>query len=551
MSSKTLLIIGGVAGGASAAARARRLDEGLKIILVERGEAISFANCGLPYHIGGEIEDRDDLVIQTPQRMKKRFNIDVLTRTEALSIDRQAKAVRLRDLASGQERDQPYDLLLLSPGAEPFKPPIPGLGLPGAFTLRNLADMDRIKARVDAKPEGRALVLGGGYIGLEMAEALRRRGMAVTLAEAAPQVMGPADPEMAFYLHETLREQGVDLRLSCALKGLAPGAGDALLADLGGAQAEPFDLVLAAIGVKPESKLAREAGLNLGQRGGIVVDACMRTEDPAIWAVGDAVEVLDFVSGKPAQIPLAGPANRQGRIAADCMLGRSSAYKGTQGTAICKLFDSAIAMTGLSEKALKAAGIPCEKVYLHPAHHAGYFPGAEQMHLKLLFDPASGRILGAQAVGSAGVDKRMDVLAVALRAGLSVRDLQDLELSYAPPFGSAKDPVNFAGFLAGNVLDGDVALCHSEELRSPKPGQLLLDVRTPGEFAEGAIPGAINIPVDDLRRRLAELPKEKELLVNCQVGLRGYLACRILSQHGFRCRNLSGGYLTYLSATKA
>jgi NADPH-dependent 2,4-dienoyl-CoA reductase/sulfur reductase-like enzyme/rhodanese-related sulfurtransferase len=547
MTSKTLLIIGGVAGGASAAARARRLDEGLKIILVERGEAISFANCGLPYHIGGEIEDRDDLIIQTPQRMKRRFNIDVLIRTEALSIDRQAKAVRLRDLASGQEREQAYDLLLLSPGAEPLRPPIPGLELPGAFTLRNLADMDRIKALVDAKPQGRALVIGGGYIGLEMAEALRLRGMQVALVEAAPQVMGPADPEMAFWLHEVLREQGVDLRLSCALKGLAPGGASGLLADLGGAKPEPFDLALAAIGVKPESKLAREAGLRLGRRGGIVVDASMRTEDPSIWAVGDAVEVVDLVSGKPAQIPLAGPANRQGRIAADSMLGRASAYKGTQGTAICKLFDTAIAMTGLSEKALKDAGIACEKVYLHPAHHAGYYPGAEPMHLKLLFDPQSGRILGAQAVGGAGVDKRIDVLAVALRAGLTVRDLQDLELSYAPPFGSAKDPVNFAGFLAGNALDGDVALCHSGDVSAPKVDQLLLDVRTPAEFKEGAIPGAINIPVDDLRRRLAELPKDKELLVNCQVGLRGYLACRILSQNGFRCRNLSGGYLTYLS----
>jgi NADPH-dependent 2,4-dienoyl-CoA reductase/sulfur reductase-like enzyme/rhodanese-related sulfurtransferase len=483
--------------------------------------------------------------------MKKRFNIDVLTRTEAQSIDRQAKTVRLRDLASGQEREQAYDLLLLSPGAEPLRPPIPGLGLPGAFTLRNLADMDRIKALVDADPKGRALVLGGGYIGLEMAEALRRRGMAVTLAEAAPQVMGPADPEMAFWLHEALREQGVDLRLSCALKGLAPGEGAALLADLGGAQAEPFDLVLVAIGVKPESKLAREAGLKLGARGGIVVDASMRTEDPSIWAVGDAVEVVDLVSGKPAQIPLAGPANRQGRIAADSMLGRASAYKGTQGTAICKLFDATIAMTGLSEKALKAAGIACEKVYLHPAHHAGYYPGAEPMHLKLLFAPEDGRILGAQAVGGAGVDKRIDVLAVALRAGLTVHGLQDLELSYAPPYGSAKDPVNFAGFLACNVLDGDVALCHSAEARAPKPSQLLLDVRTPAEFAEGAIPGAINIPLDDLRRRLGELDKGKELLVHCQVGLRGYLACRILSQHGLRCRNLSGGYLTYLSTASA
>ncbi len=540
---KRIVIVGGVAGGASAAARARRLDENAEIIMFERGEYISFANCGLPYHIGGAIPKRDSLLVQTPERMAWRFGIDVRVNTEVIKIDRQRKEVISRDKKSGSEQATPYDYLILSPGAEPIKPAIPGIDHPRVFTLRNIPDMDAIKKVVDNEQPQHAVVVGGGYIGLEMAEALHERKIRVTLVELADQVFNVIDREMATPLHRQLRLHGVDLRLGVSLTNIT-GEGNGLKLDLSDNQSINTALVIMAIGVRPETKLAENAGLNLGPRGGIAVNEHMQTNDPAIYAVGDAVEVKSFIAGLDSLIPLAGPANRQGRIAADNIFGRNSVYKNTQGTAICKVFDLSVGMVGLSEKLLKKQKIAYEKVYTHPQSHAGYYPGAAAIRLKLLFDPTDGKILGAQAVGSDGVDKRIDVLAVAQRAGMTVYELQDLELSYAPPYGSAKDPVNYAGFVASNALNGDVQLAHVDQL-PPGKNQILLDVRTLPEVQTGTIEGAMVIPLDELRGRLDELPKGKELIVFCKVGLRGYIACRLLSQRGYRCRNLSGGYTTY------
>ena len=544
---KRILIIGGVAGGASAAARARRLSEDAHIIMFERGEHISFANCGLPYHIGEIITDRQRLLVQTPAAMKKRFNIEVRTRTEVTAIDTAGRQLLAVDLSTGNQTRESYDAVILSPGAEPIRPPIPGIDSRRILTLRSMADMDAIKHVVDKDKPARAVVVGGGYIGLEMAEALRARKLDVTLVELANQVFGPADPEMASILHQQIKLHGVDLRLGTSVTGFADEA-DGLKVSLSSGQTVTCGIAIMAIGVRPEVKLARQAGLKIGESGGIWVDENMRTSDPNIYAVGDAVEVQDFVTGAPALIPLAGPANRQGRIAADNIFGRPSRYRKTQGTSICKVFDLAVGMTGLSEKAIRRKGLSYEKVYVHPASHASYYPGASQLTLKLLFDPASGKILGAQAVGADGVDKRIDVLAVAMRAGMTVMDLQDLELSYAPPFGSAKDPINYAGFVASNVVSGDVKLCHAEDVLFPREDQLLLDVRMPAEVQSGTIPGSLNIPLDDLRDRLGQLPPDKEIIAFCAVGLRGYVACRILSQNGFRCRNLSGGYKTFAAA---
>jgi NADPH-dependent 2,4-dienoyl-CoA reductase/sulfur reductase-like enzyme/peroxiredoxin family protein/rhodanese-related sulfurtransferase/TusA-related sulfurtransferase len=428
------------------------------------------------------------------------------------------------------------------------RPPIPGADHKRVFTLRSLADMDAIKAVVDAGPIKSAVVVGGGYIGLEMTEVLVHRGLAVSLVELESQVMGPIDPEMATPLHEHLHQKGVELCLGNTVTAIQEQDGQ-LEVQLNTGRIIPCGLVILAVGVRPEAKLAAEAGLTIGQRRGIVVDDHMRTSDPDIYAVGDAVEVQDLVGGFPAVIPLAGPASRQGRIAAINALGGDAVYERTQGTAICKVFDLAVGMTGLSEKALKRAGRPYEKIYVHPASHAGYYPGATQLSIKLLFDPGNGKILGAQCVGADGVDKRIDVLAVAIRAGMTVYDLEKLELAYAPPFGSAKDPVNYAGFVAANVLRKEVRICHVPDVANPGPNQLLLDVRTKPEVQQAAIPGALHIPLDELRGRIGELPRDKEALVYCQVGLRGYLACRILSQNGIACRNLSGGYKTYSHAT--
>jgi NADPH-dependent 2,4-dienoyl-CoA reductase/sulfur reductase-like enzyme/rhodanese-related sulfurtransferase len=539
-----IVIVGGVAGGAAAATRARRLSEEAEIILFERGGDISFANCGLPYYLGGEIQDRSRLLIQTPEGLRKRHRVEARVNTEVVRIDREHKTVVARELETGREHHERYDKLILSPGAGPMRPPIPGLDLPGVFTLRNLNDTDRIHAFLNQKKPQRAVVVGGGYIGLEMAEAFRHRGLEVVLVEMANQVMAPLDLEMAAFVHEELSRQGVELRLGTSVKAFAAKDGG-LAAQLSTGESLACDIALVAIGVKPDVPLAREAGLKLGERGGIAVDECMRTSDPDIYAVGDAVEVTDFVSGAASLIPLAGPASRQGRIAADHIFGRPSRYSQTQGTAICKIFSQAAAVTGANEKTLKRLGRAHEKVYVHPASHASYYPGAVSIHLKLLFDPGDGKILGAQAVGPDGVDKRIDVLAVALRAGLTVYDLENLELAYAPPYGSAKDPVNYAGFVAANVLRGDVAICHADEVARRNANQVALDVRSREECEAGTVPGALNIPIDELRDRLKELDRSKEYLAYCQVGVRGYHAARILKQNGFRVRNLAGGYVSY------
>ena len=542
--SEKIVIVGGVAGGASAAARARRVSETASITLFERGRHVSFANCGLPYHIGETIKERERLLVQTPESLRKRYRLDVRTRCEVLRIDRARKEVVFRDLDRGGESSCPYDKLILSPGAEPVRLSLPGADGPRVYTLRNLEDMDRIKQAVDtARPE-RAAIMGGGYIGLEMAEALRQRGVAVSLVELAPQVFTALDAEMLAPVHQQLELHGVELLLGTSVTAMQAAAGGLVL-DLSTGKKLACQMVIMAVGVRPEIKLAREAGLVIGPSGGIVVNERLQTSDPDIFAVGDAAAITHFVSGRQAVIPLAGPANRQGRIAADNALGRDSVYRKTQGTAICKVFDLAIGMTGLGEKALKKAGRAYEKVYVHPANHAGYYPGASQISLKLLFDPGTGKILGAQAVGGPGVDKRIDVLATALRAGMTVEDLSELELAYAPPYGSAKDPVNYAGFVASNLRNGDMPTFHYDQVAQLHAGQVLLDVRAPAEVAAGTIPGARALPLDELRGRLGELPRDQELLVFCQVGLRGYLACRILMQHGFRCRNLSGGYKTW------
>jgi NADPH-dependent 2,4-dienoyl-CoA reductase/sulfur reductase-like enzyme/rhodanese-related sulfurtransferase len=542
--SPRIVIVGGVAGGASSAARARRLSEEARIVLFERGPYVSFANCGLPYHIGGVIPERGRLLVQTPESLRARFDIDVRVNTEVLSIDTQAQMVVARNLQTGEEVLEPYDALVLSPGASPIRPGIPGVQNERIFTLRNMGDMDAILATVSKDGIGRALVVGAGYIGLEIAEQLHHRGLPVTLVEKLPHVLGVADTEMTFPLHEELVRQGVDLRLGRSVSAFEE-EGKRLVAVLDNGDRISCDLTVMCVGVRPETQLAQEAGLAIGPTGGILVDDQMRTSDPRVFAVGDAVEIREFVSGDPALIPLAGPANRQGRIAAEVILGRASRYKATQGTSICKVFDLSFAMTGLSETMLQRKGLAYRRIYVHPADHATYYPGAHPISLKLVFDPKDGRILGAQAVGVAGVDKRIDIIAVAQRAGLTVFDLEDLELCYAPPFGSAKDVINMAGFVASNVVRGDMDLWEPEELELLKDSQILLDVRTFQEHAHGSIPDAICAPVDGLRDRLEELPKGKELLVFCQVGLRGYVAARLLGQHGFRVRNLSGGYRRY------
>ena len=542
--SPRIVIVGGVAGGASAAARARRLSESASIVVFERGPYVSFANCGLPYHIGGVISDRSRLLLQTPASLKARFEIDVRVHTEVISIDSAAQVVIARNLKTGEEIREAYDALILSPGAEAIRPPVPGVDLPGIFTLRNMGDMDAILQLVSKRTANRALIVGAGYIGLELAEQFRHRGMDVALVERLPHVLGVADAEMTFPLHEELVRQKVDLRLGRAVAGfeLRP---EGLLAVLDDGDQIQCDLVVLCVGVKPEVGLARKAGLTLGPAGGILVDNRMRTSQPNIYAVGDAAEVREFVSGDQAQIPLAGPANRQGRVAAEVILGRGSRYEGTQGTAICKVFDLSFAMTGLSETMLQRKGIPYQRIYVHPADHATYYPGAHPITLKLLFNPMDGLILGAQAVGVAGVDKRIDVIAVAQRAGLTVFDLEELELCYAPPFGSAKDAVNMAGFVASNVLRGDVGLWEPEEIAALADDQILMDVRNPNEYAQGTIPGSICAPVDQLRESLPDMAKDKEYLVFCQVGVRAYIAARLLVQHGFKVRNLSGGYRRY------
>jgi NADPH-dependent 2,4-dienoyl-CoA reductase/sulfur reductase-like enzyme/rhodanese-related sulfurtransferase len=540
-----LLIVGGVAGGASAATRARRLAEDAQIIVFERGPDVSFANCGLPYYVGGEIAERGKLLVTTPQRLRDRFQLDVRTRSSVEAIDRQAKKVRVRELETGREYEETYDKLILAPGAAPLVPPIPGVDLPGIFTLRNLQDVDRIKERVDLGVK-QAVVVGAGFIGLEMVENFVRRGVATTVVELQDQVLPPLDKEMTAPISDTLAAHGVTVILSDSASAFEEAA-DGLVVRLKSGRQLSAQLVLLGVGVRPENKLAVDAGLDVGPRGGIRVNDRMQTSDPDVYAVGDAIEVTDVVSGDPTQVPLAGPANRQGRIAADNIFGRAARYRGTQGTAIVAVFDRTAAMTGSSEKLLRRTNRPFNKVYIHPAHHAGYYPGAQPMSLKLLFHPESGKLLGAQAVGGAGVDKRIDVLSVAIQAGMTVFDLEEMELAYAPQFGSAKDPINMAGFVAAGMLRGDHPQVDVETiLASPADERpLLLDVRTPREFAEGHIPDAVNVPIDELRSRLGELPRDRPIAAYCEVGQRGYLATRILMQNGFPVLNVGGGFKTF------
>jgi NADPH-dependent 2,4-dienoyl-CoA reductase/sulfur reductase-like enzyme/rhodanese-related sulfurtransferase len=540
-----LLIVGGVAGGASAAARARRLSEDADIILFERGPDVSFANCGLPYYLGGEISERDKLLVVTPERLRTRFKLDVRVRTMVEAIDRAAKKVRARDLTSGREYEESYDKLILAPGAAPIRPPLPGIDLPGVFTLRNLQDMDRIKTKLDQGVR-QAVVVGAGFIGLELVENLVRRGITTTVVELQDQVLPPFDKEMTTPLAEHLAAKGVSLLLGQSAEAFEQ-APDGLVVRLESGQCLPAQLVVLGVGVRPENKLAVAAGLEFGPRGGIRANEHLQTSDPDIYAVGDAIEVKDFVTGEPTQVPLAGPANRQGRIAADHIFGRDSRYRGTQGTAIVRVFERTAALTGASEKALRRAKRPYRKVYIHPTHHAGYYPVAEAMTLKLLFDPETGKVMGAQAVGGAGVDKRIDVLAVAIQAGLTVFDLEETELAYSPQYGSAKDPINMAGFVAGGLLRGDHPQVDVEAVLAAPPDEqpFLLDVRTAQEFDGGHILGAVNVPLDDLRSRLVEIPRDGQIAVYCQVGQRGYLATRILRQAGFDAANVGGGYKTY------
>ncbi|HDM8219199.1 FAD-dependent oxidoreductase [Vibrio campbellii] len=559
-----IVIIGGVAGGASAAARARRLSEDAEIIMFERGPFVSFANCGLPYHIGGDIQERSKLLLQTPESFLARFNVDVRVMNEVVSINRQDKSVTVKNLLDGSEYQESYDFLLLSPGAGPVVPPIPGIDNPLTHSLRNIPDMDRIIKTLETNKVEHATVVGGGFIGLEMMEAFHQLGVKTTLVEMADQVMTPVDREMAGFAHAEIREKGIDLRLGVALSSveyvanqsianIEAGEDDAhqhlqgkLTLSLNNGDQLETDILIMAIGVRPEIKLAQEAGLQIGALGGIYTNEYMQTSDPSIYAVGDAVEEKDFVTGEQTLVPLAGPANRQGRMAADNMLGRQETYQGTQGTAICKIFDLAVASTGKNEKQLKRDNIAYEKVYVHTASHASYYPGAETVSFKMLFDPATGKILGAQAVGKDGVDKRIDVMAVAQRAGMTVEQLQHLELTYAPPYGSAKDVINQAAFVANNIIKGDATAIHFDEIDNLSEDQVLLDVRNPGELESvGFIEGAINIPVDQLRQRMNELPKDKEIVIYCQVGLRGNVAYRQLVNSGFKARNLLGGYRTY------
>ncbi len=550
MSGKRILIVGGVAGGASAAARARRLSEDAEIVIFERGPHVSFANCGLPYFVGGEIPERDELLLQTPDSLRARFNLDVRVNSEVLEIDPPHKRVKVRDLQSGREYFESYEALVLSTGAKPIRPPIPGIDSAGHFTVRNVPDVEKISAWIEKTSARRAVIVGGGYIGLEMAEQLRTRGLEVSIVEALPQVMAPLDPEMAGWLHQELRSNGVQLFLNDAVAGFEPGRSDeqakASVAVLKSGRRVPADIVILGLGVKPESALAREAGLEIGSLGGIRVNEHLQTSDPCIWAVGDAIEVKDAVTGAWSLIPLAGPANRQGRIAADNIFGRSSKYNATLGTAIVRLFKLAAGCTGASEKTLRKAGVRYQVVHLHPGSHAGYYPGASPIALKILFAPESGKLLGAQAVGRDGIDKRIDVLATALKAGMTVHDLAELELAYAPPFGAAKDPINLAGMAAQNVLAGDVKVIQWHEISSLNPETtLMLDVRSAGERKAGYIPGSTHIPLNELRQRVKELPPDREIVVSCQSGQRSYFAARFLMQRGFKVRNLTGSYRTW------
>ncbi len=545
-----VVIIGGVAGGASAAARLRRLDEQAQIVLLERGEYISFANCGLPYYIGGEIRDPSALTLQTPESFHARFHIDVRVNSEAVAIDPAAKTVQVRNAATGETYQETYDKLILSPGARPVVPPIEGLPNGRIFTLRTIPDTLEIKAYIQKRRPKTSVVIGGGYIGVEMAENLTKEGVSVTIVERIDHLIGPLDYDMACDVHRYLREQGIRVLLKEELKAVRE-EGETLILTLTGGEIEA-DMAILSVGVTPDTDLAKKAGIAVNQRGCIVVNEQMQTSFKDIYAVGDAVQITDFVTEKKGYVPLAGPANRQGRIAADHICNRESAYHGTQGSSILKVFDMTVACTGLNEHTARTLGIPYEKVFTYSPSHAGYYPGGKNMSIKTLYAPRTGRILGAQIVGFDGVDKRCDVLATAIRSKLTAFDLTELELCYAPPFSSAKDPVNMVGFVIENTLAGLVKNFHWHDVASlPRDGSVtLLDVRTQAERAKGHIEGFVHIPLDELRDRLSEVPAGKPVFVHCHSGLRSYLACRILSGNGYDCYNLSGGYRLYESVTK-
>jgi NADPH-dependent 2,4-dienoyl-CoA reductase/sulfur reductase-like enzyme/rhodanese-related sulfurtransferase len=553
-----VIIVGGVAGGASCAARLRRLDEKAEILMVERGPYVSYANCGLPYHVGGAIEKESSLLVATEQTFRVQFAVDCRTRCEVVGISSGQKIVELKNHATGEVTTEKYDKLVLSPGAAPIRPPLPGIDLPGIFSVRTVPDARSIREWLDRGTEDRsgmnsdsgiqmetkpkrAVVVGGGFIGLEMVENLVHRGLEVTLVEKLDQVMPPLDPEMARLVERYMAKHGVRLELNDGVAGFRQSEDGSLEVLTGSGKRHPADIVILAIGVRPETTLAKMAGIEIGQRGGIRVDEHMRTSDPDIFAVGDAVEVRDFVTGQWTLIPLAGPANRQGRIAADVIAGRDSRYRGTQGTSICQIFEGTIAQTGASEKLLVLLGDKdFEKIYLYPNSHAGYYPGAKMLAIKVLFRKSDGRLLGAQVLGEDGVPKRIDSFAMAIQMGCTVYDLEEAELSYAPPYGSAKDPVNFAGMIAANVLRGDMPICHWNSMDNG----FLLDVRNPPELAVESVPGAINIPLPQLRARLAELPRDRDILVFCRSAQRSYYATRILLQNGFKARNISGAMLS-------
>ena len=543
---QTIVIVGGVAGGASCAARMRRLDEDATIIMFERGQHISLASCGLSYYISGEIAERKKLLVQTPESFHRRFDVDVRTHSEVLFVNRREKSIDVINRQTGERYTQHYDKLVLSPGAAPVRPPLPGIENDRIFFLRTIDDADRIKAFVEKREPRTAVVIGGGFIGLEMTECLRNLGLAVTLIEMAAQVMLQVDEELAQFIQQHMKLKGVDVLLGRPVESFRDAPDGRLSVSVKDGPDVMCDFAVCAIGVKPETALARQAGLELGPHGGIRVNEHLQTSAPDIYAIGDVIETEDLVAGGTRLVPLAGPANRQGRIVADHIAGKETALTGSLATNIVRVFDLTVAGTGANEKTLRRTGIPYEKSYTHPASHAGYYPGAVPMVMKLLFLPDSGRILGAQVLGVDGVDKRIDVLATAVRARMNVHDLAELDLAYAPQFGSAKDALNIAGYVANNVVEGEIELFHSDELDALRAEDaFLLDVRTTGEFDQGHVDGAVNIPIDEIRNRWAELPKDKLLLVYCLTGIRSYFVCRILLQKGLRARNLSGGYVMY------
>lgn len=541
MDKQKVVIVGGVAGGASCAARLRRVDETATIVMVERGPYVSYANCGLPYHIGGVIEDETSLLIASPQLFRDQFAIDVRTGTEAISVDTAAKTVTMRDLATGAEHAEFYDKLVLAPGAASIKPPLPGIDLPGIFHVRTVPDARAIRHWIGPGAKGkRAVVIGGGFIGLEMVENLVHQGLAVTLIELAGQVLAPLDVEQARPVEFLLRRHGVNIVLGEGVTGFSRAPTGAIDVATKSGATYPADIVILALGVRPDTALAKSAGLALGERGGIMVDSYMRTSDPHIYAVGDAVEVPDIVTGSSTLLALAGPANRQGRIAADNIAGRTSVFRGVQGTAIIGLFGTTIAWTGASEKTLRRLGATdYEKIYLYPNQHSRYYPGAKMISMKLIFAKSDGRILGAQAYGEEGVDRRIDVIAALIQKGGTVYDLEEAELCYAPQYGSAKDAANFAGMIAANVLRNDMPLTHWNMDNE----SLLLDVREPSEIAAYSVPGALTIPLKQLRTRLSEIPRDRPVAVVCRSGQRAYLATRILLQNGYEASTVSGGVL--------